>query len=86
MVLQAEKRAARVAVLPRQPYLVVDFMVKELLRAWIARGMVGGRFLLAGEAGLANGSAGSSTLSALGQALRAATAVPRFFRLIEQWT
>ena len=42
--------------------------------------MICGQFLLAGEAGLANGSAASSTVNASGQAMPAATAGPRFFR------
>ena len=48
--------------------------------------MIGGRFLLTGEASSANGSAVSSMVSVLGQALRAATAAPRLFRFIERWT
>ena len=63
VMLEAEMRAARAAVSPCQPYLFVDFTAKELLPAWITQDMIGGRFLLAGEVGLANGCAVSSTVS-----------------------
>ena len=48
--------------------------------AWMTQYMIGGRFLLAGEVGLANGSAVSSTVSVQGLALRGATAAPWFVR------
>ena len=50
---------------------------------WMTQDMVGRSFLR--TAGLANGSAVSSTVSVIGQQMPAAAA-PRFFRSIDQWT
>jgi len=84
VVLEAERRAALSAVPQRQPYSYIDSTTKEMLPPFLTQDMIGGRFLLAGEGGMVDGSS-TGSIGALGQALRAATAAPRFFRSFEQW-
>ena len=48
--------------------------------------MVGGRMALSGECPPIEGGSSTATVTALGQALRAATAAPRFFRSFAQWS
>jgi hypothetical protein len=70
----------------RQPFTYIDFTCKEVLPMWLSQDMVGGRLALAGDQEVVDPTALSSTVAALGAALRSATAAPRFFRTWHQWT
>lgn len=84
-VLEAERKQA--AKDGRQAYCYVDLTAKEVLPPWLVMDAVGGRSVLPGEldCGL-NPSGVATTVTDLGNALRAATQGPRFFGSFQQWS
>ena len=71
---------------PRVACTFVDLTSRGTLPLWLPQEAIGGRVHLSGDSELLNGSSGTQTLSQLTQALRGATAAPRFFRTMGQWT
>ena len=84
-LLQSETEAA--ARESREAFAYVDLTCKALQPMWSAPEATGGTASWGGEAdwGL-DPNASSATLGQLGQALKKATAQPRFFRSLAQWT
>ena len=69
----------------RHPFSYVDFTAKDLLPDWLPQDVIGGRSAVGAEWQGMDASMSASTLGKLGEALRAATATPRFFRSVTQW-
>eukprot|EP00435_Cladocopium_sp_Y103_P042868 s429_g11.t5 len=71
----------------RTPFLFVDLTSKETLPMWLTPDLIGGKFQMHddGEWPL-HAHVPISSLQDLGKALKSATASPRFFRTVSQWT
>ena len=71
----------------RVPFAFVDLTSKECLPLWVPSDAVGGRFAVRDEDEMAlTGASPIANLGDLGRALKGATAVPRFFRSVQQWS
>ena len=81
-LLNSENEAATVA--SRKSFSYVDLTCKSMLPLWMPVASVGGK-QLEGTSEWLDPSSSSHTLGALGQALKAATSTPRFFRSLAQW-
>ena len=84
-VLQAHTDEARKN--GKTPFLFVDLTAKDTLPLWVPSDSVGGKFSLRDEEEFSLAS--TSPIGSLGdltRALKGATATPRFFRSVSQWT
>ena len=71
----------------RVPFLFVDLTSEETLPLWLTPDVIGGKFQLHDDGDWPLRSrAPNSSLQDLGKALMSATASPRFFRTVSQWT
>ena len=71
----------------RVPFLFVDLTSKETLPLWLTPDVIGGKLQLHDDGDWPlQGRAPISSLQDLGKALKSATASPRFFRTVSQWT
>ena len=82
-LLDSERRLA--AKEGRKAFIYVDLTAKEILPPWVLADQVGGRTVMSGEVLTLAQDANTTSLAALGHALRAASTSPRFFRHITQW-
>ena len=71
----------------KTPFLFVDLTSKETLPMWLTPDHIGGKFQLHDEGDWPlRGQVPIASLQDLGKALKSATASPRFFRTISQWS
>ena len=78
-----ESEAAQATMAGRVPFVYVDLTAKEFLPVWLPHSAVGARVKLPGDS--SDGALSTATLGTLGEALKAATSSPRFFRSLNQW-
>ena len=78
-----DSEAAQATLAGRSPFVYVDLTAKEFLPVWLPHSAVGAKVKLPGDA--SEGSLNTATLGTLGEALKAATSSPRFFRNVNQW-
>ena len=71
----------------KTPFTYVDLTHRDLLPMWLVPEAVGGKTVLAGEEGdfEIDQDSSTGTVQQLSQALKKATAAPRFFRTLHQW-
>ena len=81
-----ETAAARAAVPPRAALTYVDLTSKDVLPLWLTPEAIGGKSGFLGEDEALDGDAKTMNLNMLAQALKSATASPRFFRSVSQWS
>jgi hypothetical protein len=78
---EAAKLSGRVA------FTFVDLTAKDVIPLWIPPDAVGGKSVIGGDSEWTLDAGGlTGTIGALSTALRQATASPRFFRSLNQWT
>ena len=78
--------SARATSPPRQALTFVDLTSKEVMPLWLPPDAVGGKSATTGDDDVLDPTANSSSLGKLAVALKGATASPRFFRTVGQWT
>ena len=64
----------------------VDLTSKDILPLWLTPEAIGGKSGFLGEDESLDGEAKTMSLSMLATALKSATASPRFFRSVSQWS
>ena len=85
-LLVDERQKAQAATPPRTEVTFVDLTARGTLPLWVPSDAIGGKAPVPGDADLLPGDSTTTTLSQLGAALRGATAAPRFFRTLAQWS
>ena len=74
-------------VATRTPFLFIDLTSKEMLPMWLTPDVIGGKFQLHDDGDWPlRAHAPIASLQDLGKALKSATASPRFFRTVSQWS
>ena len=69
----------------RVPFSFVDITQKEFLPLWLTPESIGGRTAVAGDDVVLDSNQDTATVAKLTEALKSATAAPRFFRNLNQW-
>ena len=85
--LEVETVAAASCSPPRVAFTYIDLTSKEVLPLWLSPDAIGGKLTVPGESEWCmDANASLKTLGQLGAALSSATATPRFFRSLSQWS
>ena len=83
-LLNSENESAKID--GRVAFCYVDLTSKAMMPMWLPHDAIGGKALASGSDWALDPYASTSSLGALGAALKAATQTPKFFRSLAQWT